>query len=210
MKKMKKTAVLFLALMMCFIMAGCKKETGEEVPAGNVYVPTFSEVQSDIDWINGVMARGNKITLLGQVYDRETYENTDKIITLDAVTGEQTSRDLSFGGDDENVSTNLQTIVQYKDGYMAILYRYTMPTQEEMDSGYYDNQVSYDIVILDADFNEMSAVSLDELSKKIEEENGGFYAQYIAGDQDGNIYIAGDNVIYVLNSEGKQLYNINF
>ena len=210
MKKMKKTAVLFLALMMCFIMAGCKKETGEEVPAGNVYVPTFSEVQSDIDWINGVMAKGNKITLLGQVYDRETYENTDKIITLDAVTGEQTSRDLSFGGDDENVSTNLQTIVQYKDGYMAILYRYTMPTQEEMDSGYYDNQVSYDIVILDADFNEMSAVSLDELSKKIEEENGGFYAQYIAGDQDGNIYIAGDNVIYVLNSEGKQLYNINF
>lgn len=210
MKKMKKTAVLLMALMMCFIMAGCKKETGEEVPTGNVYVPTFSEVQGDIDWISNIMSSGNKISLLGQVYDRETYEYSEKLITLDVVTGEQSSRDLSFGGDDDNVSTSLQTMVQYKDGYMAVLYHYTMPTEEEMESGYYDYQVSYDIVILDADFNEVSSISLDELSKKAEEETGWFYAQYIAGDQDGNIYIGGDNAVYVLNSEGKQLYEIKF
>lgn len=210
MKKMKKTMVLLMALMMCFIMAGCKKETGEEVPTGNVYVPTFSEIQGDIDWINNIMSSGNKISLLGEVYDRETYEYSEKLITLDVVTGEQSSRDLSFGGDDDKVSTSLQTIVRYKDGYMAVLYHYTMPTQEEMDSGYYEEQTSYDIVILDADFNELSTVSLDELSKKVEEETGWFYAQYIAGDQDGNIYIGGDNAVYVLNSEGKQLYEIKF
>ncbi|MGN1188627.1 MAG: hypothetical protein ACI4R6_09040, partial [Lachnospiraceae bacterium] len=207
---MKKTMVLLMALVMCFIMAGCKKETGEEVPTGNVYVPTFSEVQGDIDWINNIMSSGNKISLLGQVYDRETYEYSEKLITLDVVTGEQSSRDLSFGGDDDNVSTSLQTMVKYKDGYMAVLYHYTMPTEEEMESGYYDYQVSYEIVILDADFNELSSISLDELSKKVEEETGWFYAQYIAGDQDGNIYIGGDNAIYVLNSEGKQLYDIDF
>lgn len=41
MKRFKKAAVMLMAAVMCFGMAGCKKTTGGETPTGDVYAPSF-------------------------------------------------------------------------------------------------------------------------------------------------------------------------
>ena len=102
------------------------------------------------------------LVLWAEVYDRETYALSQKLITLDIATGAQTSRELVVDGDkkDDSEQISLQTIAVYKDGYMAVRYHYTQPTQEEIDSGVYESETSYDIAILDADFNIQSTVHL--------------------------------------------------
>ena len=49
MKRFKKAAVMLMAAVMCFGMAGCKKTTGGETPTGDVYAPSFSEISSDVE-----------------------------------------------------------------------------------------------------------------------------------------------------------------
>lgn len=212
MKNFKKVAVSLMAAVMCFGVAGCNKTTSEEVPTGDVYSPVFSEISSDIEYVSNVLSDGNKIQVIGQVYDNVTYEMSQKLITIDAATGETNSKDMVVDSDkkDENENVSLQTISSYKDGYMAVRYHYTQPSQEEIDSGAYEAESSYDIAILDSDFNIQSAISLDELQKKVEEDSGNFYVQYATGDAEGNIYITLDNVMYVLDPDGKQKFKIDF
>lgn len=212
MKRFKKAAVLLMAAVMCFGMAGCKKTTGGETPTGDVYAPSFSEISSDVEYVTNVLAGDGRLNIMGQVYDRETYALSQKLITLDIATGAQTSRELVVDGDkkDDSEQISLQTIAVYKDGYMAVRYHYTQPTQEEIDSGVYESETSYDIAILDADFNIQSTVSLADLQKKVEESGGGFYVQYSASDAEGNIYISLDNSMYVIDSEGKEKFKVDF
>lgn len=212
MKRFKKVAVMLMTAAMCLGMAGCNKKASEDVPTGDVYTPTFSEVSADIEYVTNVMAKDGKLQIMGQVYDRDTYEVSQKLVTLDMATGEQNSKDIVIDSDKkaENEQISLQTVTAYKDGYMAIRYHYTQPSQEEMDSGVYEYDSSYDIAILDADFNVQSTISLDELQKKIEADGGSFYVQYAAGDSEGNIYISLDNAMYVLDSTGKDKFKVDF
>lgn len=212
MKRFKKVAVLLMATAMCFGMAGCNKSAGGDVPTGDVYTPTFSEISSDVEYVTNVLASDGKLNIMGQVYDNETYELSQKLITLDMATGEQTSKDIAIDGDkkDDSEQISLQTMAAYKDGYMAVRYHYTQPSQDEIDSGVYDYETSYDIAILDADFNIQSTISLADLQKKVEEDGGGFYVQYSASDAEGNIYISLDNSMYVLDSEGKEKFKVDF
>lgn len=214
MKSFRKVAVLLMTAAMCFGAAGCNKNAGsDEVPTGDVYAPTFSEVStSDLDYVTNVVSKGNKIQVLGEQYDRENYESHDKLITVDMTTGEQTVRDISVDSDktNENETVSLQALSSYKDGYMAVRYHYIQPTQDEMDSGVYDVESFYDIAVLDADFNIQSTVSLEELQKKAEEDGGYFYIQYSCIDAEGNIYITFNSSLYVLDSDGKQKAKIDF
>ena len=212
MKRFKKAAVLLMAAVMCFGMAVCKKTTGGETPTGDVYAPSFSEISSDVEYVTNVLAGDGRLNIMGQVYDRETYALSQKLITLDIATGAQTSKELAIDGDkkDDSEQISLQTIAVYKDGYMAVRYHYTQPTQEEIDSGVYEAETSYDIAILDADFNIQSTVSLADLQKKVEESGSGFYVQYSASDAEGNIYISLDNSMYVIDSEGKEKFKVDF
>ena len=189
-----------------------KKTTGGETPTGDVYAPSFSEISSDVEYVTNVLAGDGRLNIMGQVYDRETYALSQKLITLDIATGAQTSRELAIDGDkkDDSEQISLQTIAVYKDGYMAVRYHYTQPTQEEIDSGVYEAETSYDIAILDADFNIQSTVSLADLQKKVEESGSGFYVQYSASDAEGNIYISLDNSMYVIDSEGKEKFKVDF
>ena len=122
MKRFKKAAVLLMAAVMCFGMAGCKKTTGGETPTGDVYAPSFSEISSDVEYVTNVLAGDGRLNIMGQVYDRETYALSQKLITLDIATGAQTSRELAIDGDkkDDSEQISLQTIAVYKDGYMAV------------------------------------------------------------------------------------------
>lgn len=212
MKNFRKVAVLLLTMAMCFGMAGCKKETAEEVPTGDVYAPTFSEVSADVDYVNNVLSSGSKIQIIGMVYDDKMYGATQRLITIDTATGEQTSKDISVDSDkkDENEIISLQYISAYNDGYMALRYHYIQPTQEEIDSGVYDADTSYDIAILDADFNIQSAISLADLKKTVEEDGGSFYVQYAVCDADGNICLGLDNCMYVLDNNGNQKFKVDF
>lgn len=212
MKRFKKVAVLLMATAMCFGMAGCNKSAGGDVPTGDVYTPTFSEISSDVEYVTNVLASDGKLNIMGQVYDNETYELSQKLITLDMATGEQTSKDIAIDGDkkDDSEQISLQTMAAYKDGYMAVRYHYTQPSQDEIDSGVYDSETSYDIAILDADFNIQSTISLADLQKKVEEDGSGFYVQYSASDAEGNIYISLDNSMYVLDNEGKEKFKVDF
>lgn len=213
MKSFRKVAVLLMTAAMCFGAAGCNKNAGSnEVPTGDVYAPTFSEVSADIDYVANVVSKGNKIQVLGQQYDSDTYEMHDRLITIDMTTGEQTTRDIAVDSDktNENEIVSLQTLSSYKDGYMAVRYHYTQPTQDEIDNGTYETESFYDIAVLDADFNIQSTVSLEELQKKAEEDGGYFYIQYSCIDAEGNIYITFDSSLYVLDSDGKQKAKIDF
>ena len=212
MKRFKKAAVLLMTAVMCFGVAGCKKTTVGETPTGDVYAPSFSEISSDVEYVTNVLAGDGRLNIMGQVYDRETYALSQKLITLDIATGAQTSKALVIDGDkkDDREQISLQTIAAYKDGYMAVRYHYTQPTQEEIDSGVYEAETSYDIAILDADFNIQSTVSLADLQKKVEESGSGFRVQYSASDAEGNIYISLDNSMYVLDSEGKEKFKVDF
>ncbi len=212
MKRFKKVAVLMMTAAMCFGMAGCNKSAGGDVPTGDVYTPTFSEISSDVEYVTNVLASDGKLNIMGQVYDNETYELSQKLITLDMATGEQTSKDIAIDGDkkDDSEQISLQTMAAYKDGYMAVRYHYTQPSQDEIDSGVYDSETSYDIAILDADFNIQSTISLADIQKKVEEDGSGFYVQYSACDAEGNIYISLDNSMYVLDSEGKEKFKVDF
>ena len=96
MKRFKKVAVLLMATAMCFGMAGCNKSAGGDVPTGDVYTPTFSEISSDVEYVTNVLASDGKLNIMGQVYDNETYELSQKLITLDMATGEQTSKDIAI------------------------------------------------------------------------------------------------------------------
>ena len=81
MKRFKKAAVLLMAAVMCFGMAGCKKTTGGETPTGDVYAPSFSEISSDVEYVTNVLAGDGRLNIMGQVYDRETYALSQKLIT---------------------------------------------------------------------------------------------------------------------------------
>ena len=124
MKRMKKVAVLIMTVAMCFAMAGCKKETGEEVPTGDVYSPKFSEVNADIDYVSNVLSSGNKIMILGQKYDNVNYTYTQKFVTIDAATGEQTAKELELQKESDNEEVSLQSVCRYKDGFLGVVYRY--------------------------------------------------------------------------------------
>ncbi len=210
MKRMKKVAVLLMAAVVCFAMAGCKKETGEEVPTGDVYAPKFSEVNADIDYVSNVLSNGNKIQILGQKYDNVNGTYTQRLVTIDGVTGEQTTKELDMQKESDNENVSLQSICRYKDGFLGVVYRYVQPTQEEIDSGVYDVESSYTIETYDADFNKLSTISLDELQKSIEDDGGYFYVQNVAADDDGNVYMTLDSSLYVLDSNGALKCKIDF
>jgi hypothetical protein len=91
MKRFKKAAVLLMAAVMCFGMAGCKKTTGGETPTGDVYAPSFSEISSDVEYVTNVLAGDGRLSIMGQVYDRETYALSQKLITLDIATSDDIS-----------------------------------------------------------------------------------------------------------------------
>ena len=211
MKRMKKVAVLFMALTMCFAVAGCKKETGEEVPTGDIYSPKFSEVNADIDYVSSVMSKGNKLYILGQKYDNEDYTYTQKLLTIDAATGEQTAKEIDLAKDsDKNEEVSLQSLSRYQDGFMGVIYRYIQPTQEEMDSGSYDLNTNYTVEVYDEDLNVLTTISLDELQKSITSDGGYFYIQNIAADGNGNIYITNSNTLYVVDGNGDIKCQIEF
>ena len=77
MKRFKKAAVMLMAAVMCFGVAGCKKTTGGETPTGDVYAPSFSEISSDVEYVTNVLAGDGRLSIMGQVYDRETYALTE-------------------------------------------------------------------------------------------------------------------------------------
>ena len=211
MKRMNKVAVLFMALTMCFAVAGCKKETGEEVPTGDIYSPKFSEVNADIDYVSSVMSKGNKLYILGQKYDNEDYTYTQKLLTIDAATGEQTAKEIDLAKDsDKNEEVSLQSLSRYQDGFMGVIYRYIQPTQEEIDSGSYDLNTNYTVEVYDEDLNVLTTISLDELQKSITSDGGYFYIQNIAADGNGNIYITNDNKLYVIDGNGDIKCQIEF
>lgn len=210
MKRMKKVAVLIMTAAMCFAMAGCKKETGEEVPTGDIYSPKFSEVNADIDYVSNVLSSGNKIMILGQKYDNVNYTYTQKFVTIDAATGEQTAKELEVQKESDNEEVSLQSVCRYKDGFLGVVYRYVQPTQEEMDSGVYDVESSYTMEIYDAEFNNLSSISLDKIQKSIEDEGGNFYVQNVAADADGNVYMTLDSSLYVLDGSGELKCKIDF
>lgn len=130
-----------------------QENNGRGDPYGRCVCTFFSEISSDVEYVTNVLAGDGRLSIMGQVYDRETYALSQKLITLDIATGAQTSRELVVDGDkkDDSEQISLQTIAVYKDGYMAVRYHYTQPTQEEIDSGVYESETSYDIAILDAD-----------------------------------------------------------
>lgn len=204
-KSVKKFAVLLLALAMCFAVAGCKKETGEKTPTGNVYVPAFSEVKSDFDWIRSVLSNGSSVMLIGDKYDYETYESSTVIMMVDVATGETTTKELTLG---ENES--FDSIIAAGDGYAAVSNSYIQPTDEEIESGIYEGENHYSIVWYDGDFNEISRLSLDDLADKVKEESGWFYVNYFAVDKEDNIYLSYDTTLYVLNKEGNEVCSISF
>lgn len=204
-KSVKKFAVLLLALVMCFAVAGCKKETGEKTPTGNVYVPSFTEVKADFNWIRAVISKGSKVIMIGEKYDYETYESTTMMQTVDIATGETETKKLAFGENE-----GLDSIISDKDGYIALLSSYIQPTEEEMEKGIYETETHYNIVWFDGDFNEISRQSLDDFAKKVQEEAGWFYANCFAVDKDDNIYLACDSNIYVLDKEGREICSFQF
>lgn len=199
-KSVKKFAVLLLALVMCFSVAGCKKETGQKTPTGNVYVPSFTEVKGDFDWIRAVVSSGTKIIIIGEKYDYETYESATIMQTMDVATGETETKELTFGENE-----NLDNIISNKDGFIGFVSSYVSPTEEEMESGIYETEMHYNIVWFDEAFNEVSRLSLDDFAEKVQEETGWFYAYYFAVDKDENIYLSCDSSIYVLDKEGREI-----
>lgn len=210
-RKLRKMAVVLAALAMCFGAAGCKKETDNPVPTGNVYVPTFSEVQGDIQWISSVMAQGNNIVLTGESYNYETYESKQQMMTIDMTTGEKSTVEMNAGGSsDAAQSRSIQNVTLYKDGYLAVVYSYTEPTEEEINSGIYDVETSYEIVQYDKEFNELSRISLQSIQEKVEEENGWFNLGYMVADAEGNIYFTCDRLLYVIDSAGSEICKIEF
>ncbi len=202
-KMIKKSLALLLVLVMTVSLAGCKKETGEETPTGNVYVPTFSEIDCDIQWINQVFSNGDVITFMGEDFDYETYESTRVKIDYNLVTGEQTKTE--FESEDNSYYTSIQPT---ETGYYAVVESYVEPTEEELESGYYDYSANFSFVEMDLEFNIINEISLDDLADKVTEEMGWFYVSNFAVDAEKNIYICGDENIWVLDSTGKQLYEI--
>ena len=156
-KMIKKSLALLLILVMTVSLAGCKKEAGEETPTGNVYVPTFSEIDCDIQWINQIFSNGDVITFMGEDYDNETYESTRIKIDYNLVTGEQTKTELESEGNEYYTA-----IQPMETGYYAVVESYVEPTQEELDLGIYDYTANFSFVEMDLEFNVVNEISLDE------------------------------------------------
>lgn len=211
MKRMKRAAVFLMAAVMCFAVAGCKKASSDETPTGDVYSPKFSELNTEIDYVSDVLSSGDKIQILGQKYDNENYTYNQKLITVDVKTGEQTIKDIDVEKTSENQEASLQSVTTYNDGFIGLVYRYTMPSEDEINSGLYEvDDNNFSVEIYDAEFNKLSTISLDEVKKAVEEESGYFYVQNIATDKDGNVYVTYDNKLYVVDSNGAIKFNIEF
>ncbi len=211
MKRMKMAAVFLMAAVMCFAVAGCKKASSDETPTGDVYSPKFSELNTDIDYVSNVLSNGDKIQILGQKYDNENYTYAQKLVTIDVKTGEQTIKDINVEKTSENQEASLQSVATYNDGFIGLVYRYTMPSEDEIDSGMYEvDDNNFSVEIYDGEFNKLSTISLDEVKKAVEDESGYFYVQNIATDKDGNVYVTYDNKLYVVDSNGAIKFNIEF
>lgn len=215
MKKFKKRtwALALVLVLIGALLCGCnKEEQGKEdetetqtVPTGNVYVSTFSDLKGEtkLNWINSVFYSDNKLYMLGDWYDKETYESKTVVLTYDLATGTQEEKFVEL---EENCYFN--KIIATKDGIMASLSKYTPPTEEEMAQEIYEGKEEHFIAKMDKDFTITSKTSLDEIAKIVKEEQGYFYISDFAADADGNLCIVSDRTIYIMDADGTYKYNI--
>ncbi|NLL77940.1 MAG: extracellular solute-binding protein [Clostridiales bacterium] len=215
------------SVMICLQLAGCGEAENTTAQKEFVYVPEYQEIDSDGSSVDSVNVIGDTIYYLVNKYDETAQKFTAYLCSLKIGEEEATKVPLDIGEDASiskmNVAAdgNLQAILVtylYDDEADATNGTEDGIAEEASDSEEETGETDTDVAAteeyqppssqktevcrLSADGTIISSIDISGIL-----ENKDAYIQYMETDKDGNIYLAYDQGAWVLDKDGKELFD---
>ncbi len=198
---------LILTMLISMVGCGASGET-QNSASGYVYVPTFTEIDiEEADWLSDVVVVGDELYTSYVVYD-ENYMNAENKFVKKKITGEEgfTELPMNIVPSQENYQVSMNNFSVTEDGSIYILV-YEYPTYDPENPETYENVMPcYAVHKYDKDGNQVFVSDISEMLTKDEMNS---YVQNILVDKNGRIFLSSNNVVFVLDENGKELCTID-
>lgn len=208
-KHIKKAIIGLFTLTALAGLTACGKSSGDTTPAREFYyVPTYQDVELEVDYVQKSVAVGDNVYLFGSKWNHETGEGKDLMYCYQPLTGELKDFPIDMKAED-GVNTSIQQmVVNSKGNILMMVNKFQMPEMtntEDVLSGpqeYREWVELWEVSPADA-----AVLSVVDIQSAFESE-GSFWAQYMALDAQDNVYFCdGNNMVYVLDSKGNKLFS---
>ena len=206
--------VVLAATMLISVLAGCRRGPDSNFEAPDyVFVPEITSLPSDISEMNNLTFLNDKLFFSSMVIlDEETWDFTMKLFTMD-LDGENLTElenyvPVSPPFDDAIGNMFITSLTVDSDGYIWVaetgsFFRDTTP--DDFDGEEHERWDYYipldDLMVvrkLDGTGTEVSSIDVTDVFRSQEY----FYMRAFTLDAAGNLYVATDNEVHVLNSDG--------
>ena len=225
MKRLTKRliAVVMVMAILATAAAGCKKSNGDELNSGVampefVFVPEYIDLPEGLTDLSNLIVIGEKLYFSTQILaDEENYTYETKLMSMNFDgTGMSELSGYTLGAKPEGAIGNdyIQNMMADGDGNLWVVengnyYTYDLPedfdeTTDNMWDFYRDMGSKTSLRKLDTNGAEILSIDVSSLANDVEY----FYIRNMNIDGDGNIYIALDQVIFVLDSNGVQQFKL--
>lgn len=198
-----------LILTMLISMVGCGKaeESGNDV-SGYVYVPTFTEIDiAEASWLSDIIVAGDELYTSYNVYDEVNYTSQTKFVRKNlAEGGDFAEIPIQIAATAEGNEVNVNSFCVGEDGSIYLVaYEYPKYDPENPDTYEYV-EPNYAIHKYDKDGKQVFAENISQMLLKDEMNS---YVQNMLVDANGRIYLSSNNLVFVLDANGKELCTID-
>lgn len=208
-KYMKKALVGLFALTAIAGLTACGKDSGDTTPAREFYyVPTFQDVELEVDYVQNAVAVGDQVYLFGSKWNHETGEGKDIMYCYQPITGELKEFPIEMKSE-AGINVSIQKMAVNSAGNIIMMVnKYQMPEMtntEDVLSG--PQEYKEWVELWEVSATDAAVLNVVDLQKALEIE-GGFWTQYMALDAQDNVYFCdGNSMIYVLDAKGNKLFS---
>ncbi len=200
-------ACLILAVLLSMAGCGKSKETGNNA-SGYVYVPTFMEIDiEEASWLSDVMVVGDELYTSYTIYDEVNYTSKTKFVKKNLAEGSDfTELSIQLAASTEGKQVSVNSFCISDDGSIYLIV-YEYPTYDPENPASYESvEPNYAVHKYDKDGKQVFAANISEMLMKDEMNS---YVQNMLVDDKGRIYLASNNLVFVLDEAGKELCTID-
>ncbi|MFI3237392.1 MAG: hypothetical protein R3Y47_05100 [Lachnospiraceae bacterium] len=208
MKRKLISVLLTFAMIASMVACGSSEESGSsevttEVLSEYVYLPEYIDMGWELtenEYINTVEVQGDTVIGVVQGWDLETYASTTSIYEYDLVDASTKKLDLVVESENASISSIMKTDA---GEYIALLQSYFY----DEETG--DGKQNYELVTYDAMGAIVATVDFTALYDELLETSSHAYFTDFTVDAEGNIYLSGDQAVYVLNPDGMKNFEVS-
>ena len=198
-----------LILAMVISMAGCgKSEETTNDASGYVYVPTFTEIDIEgADWFSDVIIAGEELYTSYNSYDEVLYTSETKFVKKNLAEGSDfVELPIQLSASEEGYEVNADRFCVGEDGSIYLMV-YEYPTFDPENPETYEYvEPRYAVHKYDKDGKQVFAENISEMLMKDEMNS---YVQSMLVDAKGRMYLCSNNLVFVLDENGKELCTID-